>query len=254
MSKSFKPIREGNVEYQFSGDKLKVLTTQKQKELYMIRKQKVTKNMIMNEIAEKTNVSADAVNNWMYCKNGPSDLEQIKEIADYFKVDYHELLEKKTEENVNEKEDFKDMMIEKQKVVTRDRVREIYEALVEAIVKSWRFFYTEWYTSENIDDMVKRYYIEFEEAEDACRTVDYLLTKYMLDIPADLNEKIYSLKWTMAESVLMDTVCLFCEHEEDEMEEVEKELSNMLMTGMEFQEVKFVNKLKPVFEQYIVKQ
>lgn len=40
----------------------------------------VSKGQIAKELEKQLKVSIDAVNNWKYGKNGPSDLERIKEI------------------------------------------------------------------------------------------------------------------------------------------------------------------------------
>ena len=53
---------------------------------------KARKFKIYEEIANRCCVSFDAVKNWFSMKNGPGDLEQVKKIAEYFGIDYMNLL------------------------------------------------------------------------------------------------------------------------------------------------------------------
>lgn len=55
-------------------------------------KETFTKAMLYEEIANTTCVSVDAIKKWRSGKNGPQDIERIKEIAKVLEVDYKELL------------------------------------------------------------------------------------------------------------------------------------------------------------------
>lgn len=80
----------------FSEEKLNQLIS----ELVLSRKnqgKKCNKSIITAELAEKVNVSIDAVKNWSHGRNGVGDIETIKTIAQFFETEYHNLLEAKSE-------------------------------------------------------------------------------------------------------------------------------------------------------------
>ena len=93
MQKIVKTYNEEGVKYQFDSKKMLMYANQMKSELQM-RGKKLNKSNIMKELAEKLYISEDAVKSWMYGNNGPSDLEQVKLVADYFGVEYHQLLDK----------------------------------------------------------------------------------------------------------------------------------------------------------------
>ena len=80
----------------------------------------VSKGQIAKELEKQLKVSIDAVNNWKYGKNGPSDLERIKEISQYFHVDWQLLVKITSGGNTMTQ------LTERQK----DAAKQIYDVLI----------------------------------------------------------------------------------------------------------------------------
>ena len=135
-----------------------------------------------------------------------------------------------------------------------------YEALIDAIYKAWKYF-----EAEDSYDFKDRYekddWAEItgtagEAAEKACQDVDYLLTKYALDIPEEMSYKIHILMMDKAYNVFMETVCLFCDHDEEEMEEVWEGIYNMREEWADYRDRKFcvvAGPMREIFADYIIK-
>ncbi|MDO4460761.1 MAG: helix-turn-helix transcriptional regulator [Clostridia bacterium] len=86
-SKEFKLLTtEDGKQYRFVSAKLKYLIKE------LSDKQKSSQKKIMEEIAERTNYSYEAVKNWANGYNGPSSMEVIDEIANVLNVDRRKLL------------------------------------------------------------------------------------------------------------------------------------------------------------------
>lgn len=58
------------------------------------KEKSISKGQIAEGLANELRVTSDAVNNWKYGKNGPADMETIKEIAMYLHVDWVLLVKK----------------------------------------------------------------------------------------------------------------------------------------------------------------
>ncbi|MBP1554378.1 MAG: helix-turn-helix transcriptional regulator [Oscillospiraceae bacterium] len=82
---------------------------------------KITDNEF--RIGDFVGVSKDAVRSWKFGKNGPSDVETIIKLADYFKVDYKMLLKNKNE--------AKAMQISERQ---KDSLKRIYDSIIEYLV------------------------------------------------------------------------------------------------------------------------
>ena len=80
----------------------------------------ISKGQIAEGLANELSVTPDAVNNWKYGKNGPADMETIKEIAMYLHVDW-ELLVKKVNGGNTMKQ-----LTERQK----DAAKRIYDIMI----------------------------------------------------------------------------------------------------------------------------
>ena len=200
MQKTVKTYSEEGKKYQFDSKKMQMYANQLK---YDFQKQGKKKNKgdIMKELAEKLYISEEAVKSWMYGNNGPSDLEQVKQVADYFSVEYHQLLDKEEEKMVADITTVK--VNETQMQYTKERVRELYAALLYTINKTIDFFYIE-EQPEGLD------YEEYEgetnsaynDAFTAGERVGELLEKYLLDIPEKLYNEIKEYLWTTLEPVL----------------------------------------------------
>ena len=84
------------------------------------KQRRVTQSTLVQTISETINVSKDAVNNWMYGRNGVSSIEFIKDMAKYLQVDWKLFLKELNEE----KELFH--LSERQK----DSAKRIYDILI----------------------------------------------------------------------------------------------------------------------------
>ena len=144
-----------------------------------------------------------------------------------------------------------EMLDEKQKAATRERIREIYEATIEATDKVWKYFLTEFYAYDNIEDMAQRYHTEFEEAEDSCKKVSFLLRKYKLDIPEEKYKELCRFLNIEAEFVLMNASCAFIGNDDEDEVQARSDLWD------EYEEyrnsIKFDEKVRSVFGEYMVK-
>ncbi len=245
---------ENGAKYQFDYEQMNVFINMRRHERMNAGEQRVSKEKIKKEIAERLVISPETIKSWMSGTNSPEDAERVKGLAEYLKVDYHELL--KTEEVQETKEEdtimaeearMMELASKKQAIITRDRVREIYEALVEAIDKAERYFYYELYTYHE-SNLVKYYTTEYEEAEEACKRVGFLSRKYMLDIPKKIKKAVDTAYWNMAEGIIMDTVCAFTVGGEDE------ETISDIHDRLQLKKTYYLIDLQKVFSDYILQE
>ncbi len=260
QDKTTKTYTENGIKYMFSNEALYRSIKHKQDVCSLSDQKKPSQAKIQKELAASLKASPETVKSWVYGNNSPFDLEQVKAVADFFEIDYHDLLVKKEEEeNMTAALNYMAMTSEKQRVITRDRVREIYEALAEAINTAWNYFYTEFYGSlgEKADELfLKKYHIQYEEAEWVCQKVDFLLLKYQLDIPESLQTKIRSLKWSLAEGVIQETCSLFIDLMDDEYKKEAEDGIEVLFRKIEgYVAVRqAIDVLNDAFSEYIVNE
>ena len=205
---------DNGAKYQFDNEKFQIAIIQQQQRSFIPGEKKVSKEQIRTDLGKYVSASPDTVKSWAKGSNGPADLELVKKIAEYFNCNYYDLLTKVEDKNMTEEMSFMDIASEKQRIATRERVRDVYEALMEAIEKAHRFYYRELYDYNN-NELVRLYEdVEYEDVEAASERLGFLLWKYMLDIPADLRKKIFNLRCTEVDSFLMDTTCAFLPYED----------------------------------------
>lgn len=73
--------------YQFNNNTFKKNLhnrTNKEKQIFQIT--------LLRQIEEKYNMPIDRVQKWLRGVNGPADMQDIKDLANFFEIDYHELL------------------------------------------------------------------------------------------------------------------------------------------------------------------
>ncbi len=58
----------------------------------MVKKDKITIGELEIKLAEHVNRSSNAIHNWRFSKNGPSDLETIKSISKFFNIRNYKIL------------------------------------------------------------------------------------------------------------------------------------------------------------------
>lgn len=250
--KELKTYEENGVKYQFSPEQLNYYIDLRRSQMAIPGQKPASKRKVMMDMAGKMNISADTVKSWSTGINGPMDLKLVGTVAEYFEIEYHELLVKKEEDkDMSENMIMNEMLDEKQKAATRERIREIYEATIEATDKVWKYFLTEFYTYDNIEDMAQRYHTEFEEAEDSCDKVSLLLRKYKLDIPEEKYKELCRFLNMEAEFVLMNASCAFTGNDDEDEVQARSDLWD------EYEEyrnsIKFDEKVRSVFGEYMVK-
>ncbi len=256
--KNTKTYTVDGVQYLFSNEQLYQSIKHKQNEIIKPDEKKMSQAKIQKALADEVNVSPDTVKSWVYGNNSPFDLDQVKAVADFFGIDYRELLVKKEEKTMMEADSYMAIATEKQRIITKDRVREVYEALADAIDIAWEFFFTEFYRSfdekEADEYFLQRYNTEYEEAERVCQKVDFLLLKYQLDIPTSLQTNISRLKWSLAEGVVQETCSLISDLMDDELKNEAKTGIDRLFRKIEgycaIRQAKAI--LHDVFSDYIV--
>lgn len=163
---------------------------------------KLTKGIITEELAENLHVSTDAIKNWLYGYNGPTDVEQVKAISDYLDIDYLFLLQKVEDDNMVDgikvsvsTEDILPIGFEKKigdYIETKRCIRNIYQKMLEYVLETEKCF--EKYQRLEDDEMTMEKYEE--EADDNWRLKEMFcdlqdeIDKYFLDINYNLINKI----------------------------------------------------------------
>lgn len=138
---SSKIYMEEGIKYRFNEQQLRASMSVR-KSILKSSDVKATLSAITEELADAMYVSPEAVKNWMYGYNGPSDMEQIKIIADFFDEDYHRFLimEEGNMLDNNKKENSVKVITEAQRDYTKKVVREIYQdvyRIVELLVEDY---------------------------------------------------------------------------------------------------------------------
>ncbi len=176
-SKQFKVFRdqEGN-EYQFDPKAFQ----NKMKEVVKMnrsRGKKMTAQQLRLKLAEELNVSEDAIRNWTYGYNGPSDLETIREIAVYFGMEEMELMVGVDQMNSKKTIEYSGL----QQDISKNVLRNIYAKMCD------------------VEDMFCAVGFDFSEDDSECKAIDPVLVAifdlrtYMhenyLDIPKSFQKK-----------------------------------------------------------------
>ncbi len=258
MKKIVKSYSEDGVKYQFNDKKMQMYANQLKSDLQVHGKKKINKSDIQKELADKLFVSEDAVKNWMYGYNAPSDLEQVKLIADYFGVDYHQLLDTEEKEMAtnNVVSIATGMANETQIQYTKERVREVYAAVMNVINKIMEYFYIE-EQPEGLDrDQYKEQSVAAHvDAFMAAENVFEILEKYLLDIPEKLYNEVCEYIWTTLSAILddiEDTYNTRMEKKDDD------EFYNMTNRELDkrvepFRKGGYISDMRRIFADFIVK-
>ena len=97
------------------------------KELFTSGRKKADKSVLEyeTELGDALSVSNNAIHNWRFGMNGPSDLETIKQLAEYLDISDYMLLLKDGKENMV-------MQISERQ---KDSLKRIYDAVIEYLDK-----------------------------------------------------------------------------------------------------------------------
>ena len=177
VSKQFKVLEVINgIEYSFSPFALKNSIRKYRADKKNIG-ENVTSEMVLDKIADSAHVSVDAIKNWMYAKNGPSDLEIVKAVANSLNMNYIDLLKQQESKNMSENKVI-DQSIAVDMEKTKDVIRVVYQkmsAFMDAAVQELCF------------DNDEETYWQYEEVyKDMVGT----LHRSMLDIPLGIYDQL----------------------------------------------------------------
>ena len=257
MQKTVKTYNEEGVKYQFDSKKMLMYANQMKSELQM-RGKKLNKSNIMKELAEKLYISEDAVKSWMYGNNGPSDLEQVKLVADYFGVEYHQLLDKEGKEMAsnNAVSVITGLANEAQVQHTKEKVRGIYGALIDYIHAIYNYYYTV-NPDENADPNNPEFRAKLDGAYNVAIVfrglVDKALEKAMLDIPEKLYEQIHIYLWSELQEILDEVRYYHTPIDEDDPDYFPEDAFITQEELRLYRNGGYMEKLRKLFVDYIVK-
>lgn len=260
MKNNIKVYEENGQKYHFDSMAFQSMMSQKKFGLRNANK-KCTKAQLMLEICDKLFVSYDAVKNWAYGKNGPTDLNQIKMIGEFFETDYHNFLKTEDKEMMASNTYNYTLNNSAQAQITKDSVREIYKAMIDYFAKCRDWFYT------------MKAYDESEKEEEAYRItknaahtdlteafnrIDSLLEYAMLDLPEQFFKKIRDYMYVD----LVDFIDLIAYIGEEGEEEIDEDcaayIESFLFDAEENLEKRFryeyLEELRELFSDYIVKE
>ena len=258
MCKSVKTYTENDKKYRFDCEKLKkfmVFRIQDMKSQGI----KGTKKSITDDLSGKLYVSSEAVKSWTYGTNGPSDLEQVRKIAEYFDTDYHNLLtQEENTMNINENISY-DQLTDSQKSQTHACVREVYVAMFEAIDMMWSYYHAEddhLFEKYSEEEYAKYNVVQYEEAEASVYNVNKLLNKYMLDIPQSFSDKIFKWFHKNVQDRLTDIVFLFIAlwdgPDPDELKELEETINFLKNEEYQYKSGIYYKELQNMFTDYVL--
>lgn len=197
MKITTKTYEENGIRYQFDATKLKTFIGKRKYDL-RTRGESSSQTKIIEEIADLFNLSTEAVKNWIYGYNAPSDIEQVRVLGDFFRTDFHQLLIKESDLMQNNTERNENQLSEYQEMRTKDSVRDVYHAMLRYFKKCKYYFYdlksddTDYKKSNEFRSAVKRALSDMEE--DYARILD-TLEMAMLDIPRNFYKTLQEYLW-----------------------------------------------------------
>ena len=193
MKKTCKTYVENGKTYKFDSNSFMMYINRK-KARGQKAGRKITQTAIREELADVAFVSQEAVKNWMYGNNAPSDIEQVKVIAEYFDVDYHELLTKEEEKAMTmaaENGFGKNSTFQQE--YTKNLIRNIYHKML-TLIDEINYYECidhspESFKSEEIANMLRK---GSADMQGSLVELEDMLHRGMLDIPATTYDKINS--------------------------------------------------------------
>ena len=182
MIKKFKIYNIDGIEMQFNHD-----TFSKMFERYC-KDKRMKKGSLKTKLGDKLCVTDSTVHSWRFGMSGPSSIEMIKELAEFFNIDdYKKLLKER-------KDDMTVNITERQK----DSLKRVYDAIIEFLDEFyWSDGFNDYwsdlcqhYSPQNVENKL------YEIAEKEQRKVKLVLQKeyielYRLDVYEKLEEYVY---------------------------------------------------------------
>ena len=242
ISKSFKvlDIIDG-YEYVFSAFAFKA-NVRKYKADQKAIGESLTNEMVLEQIAECAHVSVDAIKNWMYAKNGPGDLETVKAIAEFLKVNYIDLLKQQEKKTMSENKIVtQDMAVDMEK--TKDVIRVVYQkmsAFMDAAVEELCF------------ELSEESFWEYDaEYKDLVRT----LHQSMLDIPITIYDQLRELVEDELALYIYGEDCMIRIWDTEEYKEFDAKYNGIITSQLWFMEKKseeFYSKIREILKDYLL--
>ncbi len=252
MTKAVKSYTEDGVKYQFDSKKMLMYVNQMKYDQQRLGK-KINQSHIKGELAEKLFVSEEAVKSWMYGTNGPSDLEQVKQIADYFGIEYHQLLEKE-EKEMEAVSSFNGMANEVQMQYTKGKVREVYDALLDCIYTALNYYDTEevdYKSGMTGEEYEVSFRTTYQDTDKSRAKVLNLIKRQLLDIPETLYNQVEQYVMTDIATVI-ECAFAFLPDEDDPESLIENDQMMAEEYLKEFRN-RYVSDLRRIFADFIVK-
>lgn len=254
MRKAIKTYEEQGVQYRFDSEKLQLLINQRKQNSNKAKK-KTTKAEIMDELATALSVSTEAIKNWMYGYNGPSDLEQIKSIGDFFNQDYHYLL-KKEEDKMNTYIEDKE-----QALYTRERIRELYAVCLnfvnrgavyqEHIAEAMEWLEDGRTSGARVPELMRE---ASEKMYPLLEAIRDFLNEHLLDIPSGLYDKVSNYTYEREDELFDYYHYSYCpEDKESGQEEYLSICEDGFKKACDYFPNKGIADLRELFQDYIVK-
>lgn len=193
--KTFKLLKDEDKEYRFNTNAFKAAVNHKKADA-KLRGTKLTTTKITADLAELTFVSPEAIKNWLYGYNGPTDIESVKKIGVYLGIRYQELLIREEERTKMESNTSVSVnMIDMDKAATRNAVKTIYLAMQ----KIAQFGEDNFIPLEEIDEAA------LHDIRKLFDRADQVLKEYLTDIPVKTYKEISEYLWgTMFSYVVND--------------------------------------------------
>ena len=226
---------------------------------------KLTKAKISEDLADRLHVSTDAIKNWLYGYNGPSDVEQIKAIGEYFDIDYSVLLRKVEGQNMIDEiklpfspEGVALEGIEKRigdYIETKRCVRNIYHKMLDYVLETKACFekYQRLEDGEVSEALLEEEGMDNNRLKDLYFELQDEVTRCYLDLSADLYHEIRSYMWGVMfefhDDVALGKLCgpNYKPTKEEKKKEADRveEMKNYFSTG-------FYEDVENLFGYYIV--
>ena len=190
----------------------------------------------------------------MYGYNGPSELEQVKMLGEYFEIDYHQLLMKEGETMAFEAKGLLDIDNESQAQYTKKCIRQVYKATLD-FINNVGYYYEnlprELPEREDVEAIVQIQQANAEMREHFNRIIE-VMEYSMLDIPKATYEDLMEFFWTDLEDYI-DALAdpAIAEHVITREEDDYKDYAMQGLSEL-FDKGKYMDVLRSVFKDYMV--
>lgn len=201
MKNTVKTYEEEGTKYQFDSKQLMICINQR-KHYMQLNGRKITKTFIMEDLADTLCVSSETVKSWMYGYNGPSEIDQVKALGDYFRLDYHQLLKSEVDNMSNAVNSRVVVVNDAQAQITKECVRAIYRKMLEFIrfatkeKENMSFVEDEDFSEEQNKGFCNRIYEIHDSLQNSIEDIVELLEYYELDFPEKFSKEVSDYIWT----------------------------------------------------------